>query len=64
MFEAARLHDGIEHTSALAGFLLGAVCGIALVAIVAFTVCTAGLGGFLIGMAAGLVGSGMVMAGE
>ncbi|WP_445941448.1 hypothetical protein, partial [Pseudomonas syringae group genomosp. 3] len=30
MFEAARLHDGIEHTGALGGLLAGAVIGIAM----------------------------------
>ncbi|QKZ02404.1 RHS repeat-associated core domain-containing protein [Pseudomonas eucalypticola] len=64
MFEAARLHDGIEHTSALAGFLLGAVAGIALVAYVAFTFATCGVGGFLLGVAAGIVGGGIVSLGE
>ncbi|QCY13047.1 RHS repeat-associated core domain-containing protein [Pseudomonas sp. MPC6] len=64
MFEAARLYDGVEHTSALAGFLLGAVVGIALVAYVAITFATCGVGGFLLGMAAGLLGGGIVMLGE
>ncbi|TDV58951.1 YD repeat-containing protein [Pseudomonas sp. LP_7_YM] len=64
MFEAARLHDGIEHTSALAGFLLGAIAGIALVAYVAITFATCGVGGFLLGMAAGLGGAGLVWLGE
>lgn len=46
MFEAARLHDEIEHTSALAGFLAGAVIGLAIATAATFTLCTAGLGGF------------------
>lgn len=32
MYEAARLHDGIEHTHALAGFLAGAALGLAMFA--------------------------------
>ena len=55
MFEAAREHDDILHTNALAGFLVGAVLGIALVAAVsALTICTGGLGGVLIGVALGV----------
>lgn len=51
MFEAARLHDGIEHTGALGGLLLGAVVGIAMaVAGAALMVCTAGLGAILLGV--------------
>ena len=44
MFEAARVGDGIEHTSALAGFLVGAVIGVALIATVAFCTFTCGFG--------------------
>ncbi|WP_174518552.1 PAAR domain-containing protein, partial [Pseudomonas syringae group genomosp. 3] len=51
MFEAARLHDGIEHTGALGGLLAGAVIGIAMaVAGAALIVCTAGLGAILLGV--------------
>lgn len=51
MFEAARLHDGIEHNSALGGLLAGAVIGIAMaVAGAALIVCTAGLGAVLLGV--------------
>ncbi|OCX20519.1 RHS repeat-associated core domain-containing protein [Pseudomonas graminis] len=64
MFEAARLHDGIEHTSALSGFLVGALVGIAVVAYLSFTFCTAGVGGFLLGMAFGAMGSGIAWLGE
>ncbi|WP_445974467.1 hypothetical protein, partial [Pseudomonas syringae group genomosp. 3] len=45
MFEAARLMDEIDHTSAMTGFVLGAIVGIAAVAYVSFTVATCGLGG-------------------
>ena len=40
MYEAARVTDPIAHTSALAGFLIGAVIGIALIAAVAFATFT------------------------
>jgi RHS repeat-associated protein len=64
MFEAARLHDEIEHTSALAGFLAGAVIGLAIATAAAFTLCTAGLGGFLLAAVIG-IGAGMLpMLGE
>ncbi|MBA1245047.1 RHS repeat-associated core domain-containing protein [Pseudomonas japonica] len=64
MLAAARLYDGIEHTGALAGLVLGAVAGVALVTAVAFTFATGGLGGFLIAMAAGVAGSSLAAAGE
>ena len=44
MFEAARVTDGIEHSSALAGFIAGALLGIALIAAVAFCTFTCGFG--------------------
>ncbi|MFK3908533.1 RHS repeat-associated core domain-containing protein [Pseudomonas monteilii] len=56
MFEAARLYDEIEHTSALGGFLTGAVIGLALASYAAFSVCTLGFGGLLlVGIVAGLL---------
>jgi len=56
MFEAARLYDEIEHTSALGGFLTGAVIGLALASYAAFNVCTLGFGGLLlVGIVAGLL---------
>ncbi|MGE7989475.1 RHS repeat-associated core domain-containing protein [Pseudomonas sp. NPDC089554] len=64
MFEAARWGDEIEHTGALAGFLAGAVIGLAIATAAAFTICTAGLGGFLLGAAIG-IGAGLLpMLGE
>lgn len=35
MYEAARVDDPIYHTSALAGFLIGAIIGIAIIALAA-----------------------------
>ncbi|MBN3818327.1 hypothetical protein G3N57_17700 [Paraburkholderia sp. Se-20369] len=65
MFEAARVTDPIEHTSALTGFLIGAVIGIALIAAVAFATFTCGFGvALLAGMAAGLGASGILSLGE
>jgi RHS repeat-associated protein len=64
MFEAARWNDGIEHTSALGGFLAGAVIGLAIATYAAFTICTAGVGGLLLGLAVGLIASAMPMLGE
>ncbi|WP_236183067.1 RHS repeat-associated core domain-containing protein [Pseudomonas ceruminis] len=64
MFEAARLGDEIEHTGALAGFLAGAVIGLAIATAAAFTICTAGLGGFLLGAAIGLGAGLLPMMGE
>ncbi len=61
MFEAARLTDPIAHTSALTGFLVGAVIGIALIAAVAFATFTCGFGvALLAGMAAG-VGASLIL---
>ncbi len=65
MGEAARLGDPISHTSALAGFLVGAVLGIALIAAVAFATFTCGFGAALIaGLAAGLGASALLAMGE
>lgn len=36
MYEAARVDDPIYHTSALAGFLIGAIIGIAIIAVASF----------------------------
>jgi hypothetical protein len=44
MYEAARLDDPIAHSSALAGFLVGALIGIALIAAVAIAPFNSGLG--------------------
>ncbi|MGF6393561.1 RHS repeat-associated core domain-containing protein [Pseudomonas plecoglossicida] len=59
MFEAARLHDEIEHTNALAGFLAGAVVGLAIATAAAFAICTVGFGSFLLVAAIG-IGAGML----
>ncbi|RMT21661.1 Rhs protein, partial [Pseudomonas syringae pv. spinaceae] len=64
MFEAARLMDEIDHTSAMTGFVLGAIVGIAAVAYVSFTVATCGLGGILLGLAVGLAGNAIASLGE
>ncbi|WP_146047176.1 hypothetical protein, partial [Pseudomonas syringae group genomosp. 3] len=63
MFEAARLMDEIDHTSAMTGFVLGAIVGIAAVAYVSFTVATCGLGGILLGLAVGLAGNAIASLG-
>src|SRR5882724_3198893 len=56
MYEAARIDDTIFHTHALLGFLAGAVLGCLLIAAVAaFTICTGGIGGFLLGVALGFL---------
>lgn len=65
MYEAARLTDPIAHTSALAGFLVGAVIGIALIAAVAFATFTCGFGvALLAGAAAGLGATAILAIGE
>jgi YD repeat-containing protein len=65
MFEAARVTDGIEHSSALAGFVAGALLGIALIAAVAFCTFTCGFGVALVaGLVAGMGAQGLLMAGE
>jgi len=65
MFEAARVTDPIEHTSALTGFLIGAAIGIALIAAVAFATFTCGFGvALLAGLAAGIGASAILGLGE
>ncbi|WGS52594.1 DUF6531 domain-containing protein [Paraburkholderia sp. D15] len=65
MFEAARVTDPIEHTSALTGFLVGAVLGVALIAAVAFATFTCGFGvALLAGLAAGIGASAILGLGE
>lgn len=65
MPEAARLTDPIAHTSALAGFLVGAVIGVALIATVAFATVTCGFGVALVaGLAAGIGASAILSLGE
>jgi RHS repeat-associated protein len=65
MFEAARLTDPIAHTSALAGFLVGAVLGVALIAAVAFATFTCGFGvALLAGLLAGAGASAILGLGE
>jgi hypothetical protein len=65
MGEAARLGDPISHTSALAGFLVGAVLGIALIAAVAFATVTCGFGaGLIAGLLAGVGASALLALGE
>ncbi|MDN7728368.1 hypothetical protein QZM49_35435, partial [Burkholderia gladioli] len=65
MYEAARVTDPIEHTSALTGFLVGAVLGIALIAAVAFATFTCGFGvALLAGMAAGIGAQVLLSLGE
>ena len=65
MFEAARLTDPIAHTNALAGFLIGAVIGVALIAAVAFATFTCGFGvALLAGLAAGVGASAILALGE
>jgi YD repeat-containing protein len=62
MGEAARLGDPIAHTSALAGFLVGAVIGVALIAAVAFATFTCGFGvALLAGLLAG-VGASVILS--
>lgn len=69
MFEAARVNDPIAHTSALAGFLAGAMIGIALIAAVAFVTFTGGCGlaivaGLIAGIAAGAAAPMLASLGE
>lgn len=65
MYEAARIHDGISHSSALSGFLIGAAIGVALIAAVAFATFTCGFGvGLLAGLVAGVGATGILMLGE
>lgn len=65
MFEAARLNDELAHTSALAGFLIGAALGLALIVAVAFATATCGLGvALLAGLMAGIGGMALTSLGE
>jgi RHS repeat-associated protein len=65
MFDAARITDPIAHTSALAGFLVGAIIGIALIAAVAFATFTCGFGvALLAGLVAGVGASAILSLGE
>jgi hypothetical protein len=64
MFEAARWNDEIEHTSALAGFLAGAVVGLAIAAYAATMVCSGGTAAFLMPIALGLIASALPALGE
>ncbi|WEF32426.1 RHS repeat-associated core domain-containing protein [Pseudoduganella chitinolytica] len=65
MFEAARLTDPIAHTSALGGFLVGALIGVALVATVAFATFTCGFGvALLAGLLAGVGAAAILGLGE
>ncbi|WP_456310867.1 RHS repeat-associated core domain-containing protein [Serratia proteamaculans] len=62
---AARAGDNIHHTSALAGFIIGTIIGVALIAAVAFATFTCGFGTALIaGMLAGGAASGIRSLGE
>jgi RHS repeat-associated protein len=49
MFEAARMGDTIAHSSALAGFIAGAVAGLALFAVATFCIVSGGLGAIVLG---------------
>ncbi|WP_137940360.1 RHS repeat-associated core domain-containing protein [Chitinivorax sp. B] len=65
MYEAARVGDPISHSSALAGFLMGALLGVALIAAVAFATFTCGFGvALLAGLAAGLGAQALLAGGE
>ncbi len=51
--KAARVDDPIYHTSALAGFLIGAIIGIAIIALAAFAFFSCGfLAGLILGFMA------------
>lgn len=65
MYEAARVGDGIVHNNAMAGFLIGAVIGVALVATVTFCTATCGFGvALLAGLAADFGASAIRSLGE
>lgn len=65
MYEAARVDDPICHTSALAGFIIGAIIGIAIIAVAAFAFFTCGfLAGLVLGFLADQIASGVLAAGE
>ncbi|MFU0885861.1 DUF6531 domain-containing protein, partial [Kluyvera sichuanensis] len=65
MYEAARVDDPIYHTSALAGFLIGALIGIAIIAFIAFASVSCGfLAGFFLGFMSDQIASGVLQLGE
>ncbi|HBL3862386.1 TPA: DUF6531 domain-containing protein, partial [Salmonella enterica] len=65
MYEAARVDDPIYHTSALAGFLIGAIIGIAIIALAAFAFFSCGfLAGLILGFMADQIASGVLQLGE
>ena len=65
MYEAARVDDPIYHTSALAGFLIGAIIGIAVIAVAAFAFFTCGfLAGLILGFLADQIASEALHLGE
>lgn len=64
MYEAARVGDSIVHTSALAGFIAGAIIGIAVVAAASFIICSGGAGAFIIGTLLSVGGSFLPSLGE
>lgn len=65
MYEAARVDDPICHTSALAGFIIGAIIGIAIIAVAAVAFFSCGfLAGLVLGFLADQLASGALAAGE
>ncbi|REG61337.1 RHS repeat-associated protein [Paraburkholderia sp. BL6669N2] len=61
MFEAARVGDEIQHTSALAGFLIGAILGAALIfAVAMLTISCPFLVGFIAGFMASMIAEQIV----
>ncbi|EHJ4553233.1 TPA: PAAR domain-containing protein [Shigella flexneri] len=65
MYEAARVDDPICHTSALAGFLIGAIIGIAIIAVASFAFFTCGfLAGLILSFLADQIASGVLQLGE
>lgn len=65
MYEAARVDDPIYHTSALAGFLIGAIIGIAIITVAAFAFFTCGFfAGLVLGFLADQIASGVLQLGE
>ncbi|EPV8303061.1 RHS repeat-associated core domain-containing protein [Escherichia coli] len=65
MYEAARVDDPIYHTSALAGFLIGAIIGIAIIAAASFAFVTCGFfAGLILGFLAEQIASGVLQLGE
>lgn len=65
MYEAARVDDPIYHTSALAGFLIGAIIGIAIIAVASFAFFTCGfLAGLILSFLADQIASGVLQLGE